>query len=413
MEFRFSSLFSSFHTQDKLHTVLEEIEMKFENDNIAGLCRTVIVDGIYLAAHEESATDGSSTFRVYRVKIKEINEAKKMALCFYIDDGFEEWLSYDLIDNTKDPKDLKIYRIPADSKLLEIPPQAVHLSLYNLEDFAENPHAIDEACKCLSDRQFLARIKTTQEQYEAQQNVNSNSNAKLSVVLYDMKIAGENVLMNKMILENICAKLHPPQLEKRQSLVNVTHINDFGDIYCRLYKSKEMQSIEDIINRLTTNGIDDAYRVNVADLTDVEKNSKNLRLVFDTSNNRWFRAVILPSCAQSQSRAGSNTAMCKFIDYGYIKDVEHEHIYKLEKLSTALNKYPHQTIVVRLNGLDSCDYTPKVIERLCELLCSPKAILIVQPISRTDVPQVNIWKRIEKVLCKINDTIRMEMEMEK
>lgn len=94
------------------------------------------------------------------------------------------------------------------------------------------------------------------------------------------------------------------------------------------------------------------------------------------------------------------------------KSIEREHIYRLDLLSAALSLYPAQAILVRLNEISS--YNENVIARLRGLLNATSTVM-AQVVSGTTIPSVNIYKRLEttKVLCKINDTIRMEQELEK
>ncbi|XP_055327023.1 uncharacterized protein LOC129580537 [Sitodiplosis mosellana] len=264
---------------DNLNRDFEKIEQKLSRGIHPEISETVIVGGIYLTAHETAEDSNHPTVTVYRIQVKKFDNEKKSALCFYIDDGFEEWLS--LLDSS----DLKFYQIPRE--LMQIPPQAIQFSLFNLEDFAENSVAQGEVVRCLSDKQFLAKIKSTKEQYEAQ--LEANSIAKVNVMLFDVS-KEEDVNMNKEILGNICAKLRPPQLEQNQStVVHVTHVADIGNIYCRLHNSKEMQHIKQLIHRLTHNGINEAFRVDTNELHD--GTSKALRLIFDTTDNRWYRAI--------------------------------------------------------------------------------------------------------------------------
>lgn len=95
------------------------------------------------------------------------------------------------------------------------------------------------------------------------------------------------------------------------------------------------------------------------------------------------------------------------------KPVDRKNIYRLELLSKALSTYPKQAILLKLNGIQ--DFSARIISRLRGLLC-PTATVLVQiagPASQS-IPLVNICKRLENnILCNINDTIRMEEEIEK
>lgn len=375
--------------QDNLCQALEEIEIKLSHGEYPQVCHSVVKGNIYLVLHKKL---NDSVFTVYRVRIEAMDDNEKKALCFYIDDGFDEWISYET-------RYQKLYQI--DSKLRKFPAQACQFSLFNLEDFAENPDAKEEVSKQLSDKIFKARVTTTQEQFEAQLE-SDNSGAKIVIKVYD----DDDVLMNRMILENICAQLKSPKLEaNKTSIVHCTYVSDIGEIYCRLHGSNEMHTIKQIIHRLTRHGILDTYRVNGLDLNGTTSNL--LRLVFDKSNGRWYRAVILPSIVRE-----NNMARCKFVDYGRIKYIEHENIYSLERLSMALSKYPHQTIIVRLDRLNGHELSSAIVQQLRDLLCCHKAISM-KMVTPSEIPLVDVWKIIDKLHFHINFAIRKAIEFEK
>lgn len=158
---------------------------------------------------------------------------------------------------------------------------------------------------------------------------------------------------------------------------------------------------------MTADGIKDVYRVNDTELCAGAK-CNELRLVYDKSSNRWYRANILPSNAQSKQQS----SLCKFVDYGQIQYIENENIFELTRLSSALSNYPFQAITVRLNGLDNHEFTPKIVDRLRELLCCHKPIYF-EVVSRSEVPFVNVWKMFDGIQCKINDSIQREIELER
>lgn len=328
----------------------------------------------------------------YRVRIEKMDETRRMALCFLLDYGDEEWWSID-----------QIYE--GDAKLFQLPAQAIRFSLFNLEDFAENPHAKQEVDEYLAGKTLIAEVKSSQTEYLAQ--CESSVDSKVKVIFYDTS-SDEDVQLNKAILEKICEKIEPPQLQRSKwNPVIVSYISDSGDIYVQLNNDKgnTVHNIKQLIHRLTQHGISKQF---------MRTNSKpasnqftELCLIQDANDLKWYRAVILPI------KAGDDTTeLCKYVDYGMTKSVPCENIYRLDLLSAALSKYPHQAIPVRLN--DVTNYNPKIVARLRGLICCGLPVLVQVVSLTTMIPMVNICKRLESnILCKINDTIRMEQEIER
>lgn len=334
----------------------------------------------------------------YRVRIEKMDANRKMALCFLLDYGDEEWWSLD-----------QIYE--GDAKLFELPAQAIRFSLFNLEDFAENPHAKQEVDEYLAGKTLIAEVKSTQTEYMAQ--CESSVDAKIKAVFYDTS-SDEDVQLNKVILEKICEKVEPPQLQRSKwNPVCVSYISDDGDIYVQLYNDKgnTVHNIKQLIHRLTQNGISKQFtRTNGKFSANSDCTANELYLIQDANDLKWYRAVILPK--KNSNIDDDSMELCKYVDYGMTTFVPRENVYRLDLLSAALSKYPHQAIHVRLN--DVTNYNAKIVARLRGLLCAGTPVLAQIANVTAMIPMVNICKRLENnILCKINDTIRMEQEIER
>lgn len=195
-------------------------------------------------------------------------------------------------------------------------------------------------------------MKSTQAEYLAQ--CESSVDAKIKAVFYDTS-SDEDVQLNKMILEKICEKIEPPQLQRSKwNPVNVSHITDSGDIYVQLYSDKgnTVHNIKQLIHRLTQNGISKQFARTKPTTNDYIANE--LYLIQDPNDLKWYRAAILPT-----KTSNGTSELCKYVDYGMTKNVPRENIYRLDLLSAALSKYPHQAIHVRLN--DVTNYNPKIV----------------------------------------------------
>lgn len=335
----------------------------------------------------------------YRVRIEKMDLNRKMALCFLLDYGDEEWWSLD-----------QIYEGYAN--LFELPAQAIRFSLFNLEDFAENPHAKQEVDEYLAGKTLIAEVKSTQTEYWAQ--CQSSVDAKIKAVFYDTS-SDEDVQLNKVILEKICENVEPPQLQRSKwNPVCVSYISDDGDIYMQLYNDKgnTVHNIKQLIHRLTQNGISKQFTRTSGKLSGGDSTANELYLIQDATDLKWYRAVILPKRNFNAAAADASMELCKYVDYGMTMAVPRENIYRLDLLSAALSKYPHQAIHVRLN--DVTNYNAKIVARLRGLLCAGVPVLAQIANVTAMIPMVNICKRLENnILCKINDTIRMEQEIER
>lgn len=365
-----------------MDTLLTDIELElFSNKQVA---ETIEMEKIYLVMISECW---------YRARIEKKDLTQKRVLCFFIDVGDDDWYPFD-----------QIY--VCDPKFVRFPPQAICLTLFGLEDFAENPNARQQVEDHLAGKSLIAEVMTTQDEYVAKDRSN-DLEAKIQTILYDTS-SDEDIQLNKLISEKICEKTDAPQLQRFMKFnhIYISYITDAGDVYCHLYNSKSsLQYINKLIHQLT-DGTFDYTQYRYVD-SDMGGNlMQNLYLIYDKSEHKWYRAAILPT------NSIASTEQCKCIDYGMTKTIEREHIYRLDLLSAALNMYPAQAILMRLNEITS--YNENVIARLRGLLNSTSMVM-AQVVNSGTIPLVNIYKRLEstKVLCKINDTIRMEQELEK
>lgn len=321
-----------------------------------------------------------------RIRIDKIDENEKRALCFFIDAGDLEWF-----------KTNQIYE--CHEKYLKFPAQAICFSLYGLEDFAENPNAKQHLDELLATKVVIGDIITKIEDYLAQVN-SKDLEAKIQTILYDTSNI-DDIELNSLILERISEKSLPPQLQESNN-ISITHVADNGDIFCHLKTaSNSTHYIKKLIHQLTENDIDyTQYRL--SSVKDIKRGK--FYLIYDRFDKKWYRAEIL-------SVADNNHTTCKCIDTGEQKNVEFDNIYQLDRLSAALGKFPAQSILVRL--YDVTKYNANIIARLRGLL-TPDSEVLAKVMKFATVPLVNIYKRMEpdNHLCAINETIRMEPDLE-
>lgn len=341
--------------------------------------------GIFLVVHD------SPIVSAFRVRIEEIDRKQKSALLFYIDEGFSEWLVYER------------RLLHLSGVLLKFPAQAIHFRLFNVEDFEENPFACKLAKSQLKDKNLRAKLKLTQTQFEKQLE-SIDSDDRISVILYDDTSTDSVRNVNKEILQEICAQMQPPRLNPRDTnIVYVTHVNDKGDVYCRLHGSKDMQLIEQSLHRIADR-ITDEYRIDSNHLMMINdgQNDQKLYLVYEKSGQQFYRATI----STSKSDRLHSMAICHCIDYGFEKCIPCEHIYDLARLSLALSSHPPAVVLVQLNGIEPNEYTEKIIQRLRKYLCCQKPIGL-DVVTQSKYPLVDLRKTIEYT---VNALVRRELE---
>lgn len=263
----FFSYFFHFNSKVKLDSILDDIETDIVTGKPKKVSNSVEVGEFYYITNPDC----------YRVRIEKVDGNRRMALCFLIDYGDEEWWSLD-----------QIYE--GDEKLFQLSPQAIRFSLFNLEDFAENPNSKQEIDEYLAGKTLIAEIKSTQSEYLIQSE-SATLDLKIKAIFYDTS-GDDDIQLNKLILERICENAEPPHLQRSKwNAVYISYISDTGDIYCQLHSERgnTVHNINQLIHRLTQNGIDPQYRTFNSNTTIP---FTELHLVYD-ENDRWVSLLML------------------------------------------------------------------------------------------------------------------------
>lgn len=269
----------------------------------------------------------------------------------------------------------------------------------------------------LANKVLIGEVLTKADDY-ARQDKSNDLDAKILIDLFDTSSL-EDIRLQPLILNKICESISEPQLDRdrrKMNLVYISHVSDSGIIYCHLQSSRDsLHYINKVIHQLTATGsTSDKFRAAAKN----NGTNEGLYLVFDKIENRWYRATIMLNKIGKRS---PQTEMVRCVDYGFELAIEMENIFVMETLSAALNKYPPQAIGMRLHEVHH--YNESVIARLRGLLlpngftpnASPDGNAIVVVIESTNIPVVNIYKRLapDNILYRVNDTIQMEQELEK
>lgn len=327
----------------------------------------------------------------HRVRVENMNKSDGKCLCFFIDFGDEEWLPMDQL-------------FVCEPRFLKLPPQAVPLSLYGLEDFAENPNAKIHLDSMLIGKTLIAEILTKKETFEALNDADVEFSSRIQVVLYDTS-SNEDVNLNPLLLTKICDDTPPPELRRTGATnVTVTHVNNNGEIFVQV-KSIGLSYIQKLISQLVESKFkEEEHQVVLADL----KKPDSLFFIQDQDDMKWYRGALV---TDDNGKIEGNRYNMFYVDYGRTKMTNISRIFRLESLSVALSKFPRQAIKVKLHNLPPISET--TVARIRGLL-PPESPAIAKVAAHGLVPQVVIYTRFDtkELLVNVNEVIRIEYELE-
>lgn len=288
---------------------------------------TVKVGHIYLVVVSECT---------YRVRVDRLDFAQSRCLCFYIDNGDEEWFPLDQIYVCK-------------AQFLQFPAQAICLSLFGLEDCAENPNAHTHLDAVLTNKTLIADVASKRDDYEKQE-ASLDETARVVVALYDTS-SDEDVQLNNVILDRICEDGVTPTLRPIGiTNVQIGHVTDDGEVFCQLRTtSGGIHYVQKLIHHLVQFGFNpDNHRYVPND----DKATRTLvggepqppvYLVQDADDQKWYRASIV-----GRRNADDSQYEMFYVDVGARCVVPADRIYRLDSMCVVLYKYPFQAIACRL-----------------------------------------------------------------
>lgn len=276
----------------------------------------------------------------YRVRVDRLDFAQSRCLCFYIDNGDEEWFPLDQIYVCK-------------AQFLKFPAQAICLSLFGLEDCAENPNAQAHLELELTNKTLIADVASKRDDYDAQE-ASVDETPRIVVALYDTS-SDEDVQLNNLILDKICANCPAPTLRPIGiTNVQIAHVTDAGDVYCQLRTSSGgIHYVQKLIHHLVQFGFNpeqhryDSVANDSAPATTLLRNGDKpqqppVYLVQDADDNKWYRACIL------RKEGDGRSCQMFYVDVGMTRIVQIDRIYRLDSMCVVLYKYPFQAIACRL-----------------------------------------------------------------
>lgn len=315
-----------------------------------------------------------------RVKVVGIDTENRV-LSSFIDTGEQEYL-------TKD----QLY--VCDAKFLELPPQAIPLSLEGLSLF-KNLDGIDYYLSDLNEKVLVAALRTTKEQYEKNGNV-------IEVVLYDTS-TDDDIIVNDELLNQISETgLKPAKLnDECINNVVITSVLDSGIVTGYLKIAGYIDLVKKEIRRVVADK--NKLQQHKAIVNGAGKEDE-LYLAYNETSGQYFRAKLIKPSNYSEL----NEVIVYFIDYGTANKVDkYLEIYQLTPLSKPLQIIPPQAIRMRLHGIENFN-DPNVVSLLRGLL-KPDTITIVKVNELADEPLVSIYIRTSTgQMQSVNEAIKAQ-----
>lgn len=312
----------------------------------------------------------------HRIRIIEVDAVQSRMLCRFIDTGELEWLDTD-----------QIY--VCDKKFLELPAQAVPLSLEDLTLFSHVDN-VDYCLTDLNDKVLVAKIHTTEQEHRKNKNL-------IKVTLYDTA-TDDDINVNEKLLEKISETvLKPSKLNEKFNCMSITNVSNTGIIMGYLKDTGYMNLIKQEIKRLAR---DDKLKEHQG-ITGGE-NENELYLVHDKASSHFVRARPV-----GLDVTNPNVIIINLIDYGTELTVNKKKLYRLRPLSKALEIIPPQAIRMRLHGINNID--DQYIVSLLRGFLKPDTTALVKVNEFTVVdakePAVSIFFRSSKGLQSLNEAI--------
>lgn len=258
----------------------------------------------------------------YRVRLDRVDQSTNQILCFFVDDGDRRWLDMNEIYNCR-------------SVFMKYPPQAICFALYGLKDFPVN----NGIARKHLENTYLNQLLTGQIFTKKEDFISTNdSKAVIQVVFYD-PFVDNDINLHSKIVKQIYGDISVPELFAfKLTPVNVTHIDDNGDIFCQLHRNNV-----NCVNKLMKEFVRRTFNNPFLPLEKTARiSNENLVVVHDNETHGLYRAKVIRELKEEKTMF--------FIDYGMTKTLQLPEMYYVES-NHELLKYPPQAIRAKLSGM--------------------------------------------------------------
>ena len=256
----------------------------------------------------------------HRVKVVELRGIQ--ASCFFLDHGDQDTIP------VEDLREIA-------PKFLELPAQAINVTLSGLEDYEYNEGIVSRLNENLLGKSLVAKVDNRPEL-----SLVCNPDLPPRMVLFDTSSEDVDVNINQKLIELLISEDYMsrlPQVGGEEILVRISHISDTGDIYVHK-ESNTYDALEELLNsvleKLPPLGSSGIIGMN------------QLYLAKNPEDNKLYRAELL-----SPEKTPNGKFNVTFVDFGSSAFVESSQIYDISGVNNPLAEMPRFAFKCRLEGV--------------------------------------------------------------
>ncbi|XP_014293584.1 tudor domain-containing protein 7A [Halyomorpha halys] len=272
-----------------------------------------------------------------------------------------------------------------EPKFMSLPPQAITVSLKNLESYKNCKEAPDYLLTNIVGSCLVAVVEQRK--------------PNISVTLFDTS-QEEAVNLNEKLkyLFNYNYKGMVKFEEDGVHQASVSYIDENGSVYIQFISEtltillNQMEYIED--------GTYEKYRVK-----DYSQLFPDKVYLLDQNSEKHRVKIINATSLNGQ-------ILVNFLDSGGEDSVFIEDLYNLEEISYLLSQIPPQAIATKLHEVTSQAFTPEGMSRLRELLFGESVVAKIRKV-QDGTPVVELFKRTvpDNLMASINQTLILDSKL--
>lgn len=354
-----------------------EVCIRFIGDDYSGLLDSLTSDMESWYQQKEHLVNPFLVVGEYYASYCNESWARVLVLKINIDDIHVKFIDHG--DDDVLPRSV-LYRL--EPKFMSLPPQAITVSLKNLESYKNCKEAPDYLLTNIVGSCLVAVVE--------------QRTPVVSVTLFDTSQEEALNLNEKLkFLFNHDYKERIKIEEDGIHQASVSYIDENGTVYIQFVS----ETLDILLNQMEyiEDGTYEKYRVK-----DYSQLFPDKLYLLDQNSEKHRVKIINATSLNGQ-------VLVNYIDSGGEESVFVEDLYNLEEISYLLSQIPPQAVTIKLHEVTSAAFTPERMSRLKELLLGESVVAKIRKIEE-GIPVVELFKRTipENLMASINQTLILD-----